>query len=156
MTPSEHIFRAFPSADRRLEVLSPIDNNYNCIAWAAGITNQFWWPGGRLYWPDPAETRCTVDVFKNVFRARFGYEECPDASLENGFEKVAIYEQAGEVTHMARQSTDGWWLSKLGPAWDVKHVRPECLTSNDYGAPIAYMRRQIGTPAAPPVPTDDG
>jgi len=33
------------------QVTSNIDFAYNCIAWAAGDIERFWWPSGQAYWP---------------------------------------------------------------------------------------------------------
>ena len=48
-----------------------------------------------------------MDNGLSAFVATFnilGYKQCADGSLEEGFEKVAIYEPlSGYVVHMARQ-----------------------------------------------------
>jgi hypothetical protein len=41
----DHIKAMFPRlADGSFRVSSDRDQGYNCIAWAAGVTHQRWWP----------------------------------------------------------------------------------------------------------------
>src|SRR2546421_1706079 len=65
---------------------SPYKRRYNCIAWAAGDDQNWWCP--LVYWPDGVDRDDTIDAYLDAFRT-VGYEECADASLEEGFEKVA-------------------------------------------------------------------
>jgi len=60
-----------------------------------------------------------------------------------GFEKIALYSNANESTHAARQLPDGQWTSKLGDFEDIKHVNVECLQGPCYGIAIGYLKRQI-------------
>ena len=114
---------------------------YNCIAWAAGREDDWWWPHGRGYWP--LEKRGTEDVpaFEDAFRT-LGYEPCTNGDLEQDVEKVAIYVKDNKVTHMARQVADGWWISKLGRAEDIKHESTSELEGKEYGNVVRYMSRQ--------------
>ena len=93
---------------------------YNCIAWAAGVDNRWWWPAHSGYWPPGVRREEDTAAFEEVFRL-LGYLPCDNGELEVGFEKVAIYTQSGAVTHMARQTRSGWWTSKLGKADDIEH-----------------------------------
>ena len=72
-----------------------------------------------------------------------GYIECPDGSLEPGYEKVAIYArgQMKVVKHAAWQLDDGTWSSKLGALEDINHKTPENLTSRQYGEPVKFVKR---------------
>src|SRR5437773_1217674 len=93
-------------------------NGYNCIAWAAGKTDNWWWPidDPSAFWPIPIDPLdpVTLDAFIKAF-ATEGYLVCADGSLENGFEKIAIYvDRGGEPTHAARQLLNGTWTSKMG------------------------------------------
>ncbi len=73
-----------------------------------------------------------------------GYELCSDGSLQEGFEKVAIYESlSGYVLHMARQLPTGRWTSKLGGLEDIEHASPAELEGREYGAVVQYMRRIV-------------
>ena len=78
-----------------------------------------------------------------------GYEPCDDGSLEEGFEKVAIYESpSGYVMHVARQLHTGRWTSKLGQLEDIEHAGPDELEGREYGRVVQYMRRVANPPSS--------
>ena len=122
---------------------SPYKRRYNCIAWAAGDDQNWWCP--LVYWPDGVDRDDTIDAYLDAFRT-VGYEECADASLEEGFEKVALFAvtAAGRLIpqHAARQLPDGRWTSKIGRAEDIEHDSLEAVTCDDYGVPVRYMKRE--------------
>jgi len=136
-------------------VKSPLDTNYQCIAWAACRTDRVWWPWDdpRFYWPPgfakfPLYAPVPVDSFVEVFEKKFGYRLCGSPSFEFGYQKVAIYENAREATHMARQHFLGWgWLSKLGQEEDIFHPQltdvagDVASTAGQYGQVARIMRR---------------
>ena len=102
------------------EVTSPRTTQYNCIAWAAGCDDRWWWPGG-LYWPNGVERESTVAAFIKAFGSK-GYTPCESPDFDPYFEKVALYVGIdGLVTHAALQKGDGTWTSKLGQQWDITH-----------------------------------
>ena len=112
---------------------------YNCIAWAAGDTDRFWWPGD--FWPADVPRKVTRKSFVRAFED-LGYSVCKCSSLEAGFEKVAFYEHGGKPTHAARQLLNGLWTSKLGTWYDISHLL-EGLSGKHYGKPAVFMRRPI-------------
>ncbi len=134
---------AFPELrEARYAITSPRDASYNCIAWAAEDDERWWWPAPHAYWPKGAPLRATLSAFVEAFR-ELGYEQCRDASLEAGWEKIAIYAKAdGTPTHAARQLGDGTWTSKLGKDVDISHETLESLCGDHYGAPTVIMRRR--------------
>lgn len=68
-------------------ITSPATPDYNCIAWAAHDAERWWEPG--RYWPTPTPPEdYGIGVLVQAF-ASLGFEECADALLESGFEKVA-------------------------------------------------------------------
>src|SRR5947209_19920089 len=80
---------------------------YNCVAYAAGDTRRFWWPGdypprSRDYWPLGVPNEPTMEAFIQAF-ATIGYAPCGSGEFEPGYEKVAIYAQGDEVRHTATQ-----------------------------------------------------
>lgn len=80
-------------------------------------------------------------AFETAF-GMLGYEKCADDSLEDGFEKIALYASpAGEPKHAARQLPDGMWTSKLGPQEDISHTTPNGVTGAAYGEVFMIMRR---------------
>ena len=121
------------------QLTSPPTKQYNCIAWAAGKNDKWWWPI-RGYWPGQGRRDESPKAFIEAF-ARFGYSPCESDSFEAGFEKVAIYVGSnGIVTHMARQLTDGRWTSKLGEGVDIAHML-EGITGERYGEVAKILRR---------------
>lgn len=126
----------------RYEITSPCDANYNCIAWAAGDLENWWWPIpiAMYYWPSGIAREETLDAFRLAFESR-GYQVCDDGGLEDGFEKVAIYtNDAGMPRHAARQLQNGTWTSKCGEYWDISHEL-RGLHSKLYGREVLFMSR---------------
>ena len=131
--------RFFPSLrDAEYEITSPEDDGYNCIAWAAGDIERWWWPHPDAYWPH-ASLEVSVDAFVRAF-AEFGYSPCDCADLETGWEKVAIYAEANKPTHMARQLSTGRWTSKCGENNDITHGLGD-LAGDTYGEVVAILKR---------------
>ncbi len=125
------------------QVTSPPTPDYNCIAWSAGDTEHWWQPG--LYWPleidfDDCGTGALIQAFETL-----GYAVCDDGSLEQNFEKVALYGSVLFYTHAARQLPGGSWTSKLGKAEDIEHQTPEVLAGGLYGDVVEFMKRPIPT-----------
>lgn len=132
---------AFPKLNNRYCITSPETSRYNCIAWAAGRDDRWWWPDPPpySYWPEePREL--SLSAFIRVF-GNFGYEICDTTSLENGFEKVAIYIKDDLPTHMARQLESGDWTSKCGDFEDIRHTL-DGLEHSDYGVVTVIMKRE--------------
>jgi hypothetical protein len=131
---------------------SEASDDYNCIAWAAFDDTKRWDPDEmeQHYWPPSIPRVINLEVFKEVFR-RLNFEDCDDATFENGIEKIAIYATSdGQPTHIARQVDNGIWTSKLGYWEDIEHYNLECLGGEKrdyfgrimlYGKPVSYMKR---------------
>jgi hypothetical protein len=129
-------------------VTSPEDTRYNCIAWAAGDDTRWWWPGvlaqviGGYYWPI-SNARETIGHFEAAF-ATLGYARCQTDDYEPGYEKVAIYVDAGgSPTHAARQTDDGGWVSKLGRLEDISHPDIGGVSGESYGEVGVILRREV-------------
>lgn len=123
-------------------VTSPATIEYNCIAWAAGDNEAWWWPDpfDQYFWPSGIPRVVTIDAFVKAFEF-LGYTVCPDANYEQGYEKVAIYaKQDGIPTHAARQINSEKWTSKIGGLEDIEHDI-NSLSGPIYGDPIIYMKR---------------
>ena len=138
----------FPALSQDAVETSPQDDSYNCIAWAGGDTERWWWPGDfptdATHWPIPSADE-TVEGFVEAFRS-LGYETCDDGFLEKGFEKVALYADTdGLPTHMARQLSSGKWTSKMGELEDIEHPTSEELCGDSYGVITRYMKRRVQT-----------
>jgi hypothetical protein len=126
--------------------MSDYDPVYNCIAWAAGDTENWWWPSGSPddYWPPGVPCEESLDAFVLAYQT-LGYVACDDGCLEPQFEKIAIYGlmTRGTIspTHAARQLSNGCWTSKLGPHEDIEHMFPTCVECSDYGVVVRLMKR---------------
>lgn len=133
---------AFPHLDDDgFTETSPATADYNCIAWAARHTDQWWWPDplGVYYWPDGVSRIETIDAFYQAFEA-VGYVRCEDGQIEGMAEKVALYVLNGKPTHAARQLPDGNWSSKLGKWIDITHTL-HGLEGPAYGQVAGFLKR---------------
>jgi hypothetical protein len=139
----ERIFPGLANGDYR--ITSPFDSDYNCIAWVAGDTQHWWWPGPDLeseYWPDGVAREVTVDAFRAAFVA-LGYAPCANENLEAGFEKVALFaDLQRKPTHAARQLSNGRWTSKLGKREDLEHALRD-LAGAIYGSVALILKRPV-------------
>ena len=139
---ADYLAQAFPKlTSEGFEVVEQPSRRYNCIAYAAGDTSEWWEPIARSYWPDYATRSDRIESLIEVF-AGLGFEQCQDSSLESGYEKVALYEEGGVWEHAALQTPDGRWRSKMGEGPLIEHRSPESLSGGMYGSPTIYMRRQ--------------
>lgn len=114
---------AFPAlAGSRYAVTSAATGTYNCLTWAAGETDRWWWPDpmGVGYWPEGAPREETLAAY-----ATSGFAPTSDPAPEPSFGKVAIYVRSGLPTHAARQLPNGRWTSKLGRDVDIEHALPD-------------------------------
>lgn len=124
------------------EITSPQAIYYNCIAWAAGESDRWWWPviSPTAYWPPGVPRETSVAAFEAAFQT-LGYVGPATSELESDVEKVAIYVGAdGDVTHMARQLPDGSWTSKCGRLEDIRHPHLDSLV-DVYGKAVRFLRR---------------
>ena len=125
------------------QITSPRDDRYNCIAFAAGDDQNWWWPdsAGEDAWPAGVARAETLEVFREAF-ATLGYVVCGDDRLEPGYEKVALFALAGLPKHACRQLPNGRWASKLGRSEDIEHALHD-LTGTAYGKAVLFMKRPI-------------
>jgi hypothetical protein len=125
------------------EIKSPKDTAYNCIAWAAGDSGNWWWPDedGEDTWPVGVTRRATVAAFRDAF-ASLHYVTCDDDRLEDGYEKIALFALAGVPKHATRQLPTGRWTSKLGLLEDIEHALHD-LTGMAYGSVVLVMKRPL-------------
>ena len=86
---------AFPGLARGgYTITSPSNKDYNCIAWAAGDAENWWWPVSpdikEVFWPAAVPRAETISAFRAAFAA-LDYIECGGEDLEPGFEKIALF-----------------------------------------------------------------
>jgi hypothetical protein len=113
----------FPNlAQTNYKITSLRTYDYNCIAWAVEEDDRWWSPNAdEYYWPEGAPTELSLTAVIQTF-GLFGYTPCQTADLEPEHQKIAIYvNTGGELTHVARQLTNGKWTSKLGDWEDIEH-----------------------------------
>jgi len=141
--------RSFPnefpnSVQEPFLITSPQDVRYNCIAWAFGDNEKFYWPSDlpEYFWPKNVKKEESVDAFIGLYKS-IGYTNCEDGEPENGHEKIAIFALDGEPKHAARQISDGLWTSKLGSHVDATHTI-HAMEGGMYGNVAQYMKRKAG------------
>jgi hypothetical protein len=127
------------------KITSPKTPTYNCVAFAAGDTSQWWEDTGNIrvrgyYWPPGAQSSYTIQGWMRVFELH-GYVETEDRTLEIGYEKIAIYASDNSPEHVARQKASGAWTSKAGRGVDMEHTL-ESLEGDLYGKVVKIMKRK--------------
>ena len=107
----------------------PPSKEYNCIAWAAGIDNDWWEPTEGRTWPGNAPR---------------GLAGCKIASLVMVFESAdfVLCADGPEWMHAARQLETGKWTSKMGEDELIEHDTPEDLVGPWCGQIVKYMQRK--------------
>lgn len=139
------IERSFPRLTQNgFALTSEQTPDYNCVAWAAGEKNRWWWPDalGVSYWP-PGVTR-SEDLFAFITAfEQLDYQPCKSGDREEGCEKIAVYvaPSSGVPIHLARQLENGRWTSKIGCIEDIEHDL-EDLCGEQYGHIGAFMKRK--------------
>ena len=113
------------------------------MAWAAGSNERWWDPSPGYYWPIAAREGTLeelIDYFKSL-----GFTEPAGAEFEKGVAKIAIYEDAGDYTHAAKQVDNGKWSSKLGRSEDIEHESLASLEGHKpaYGKVAVVLKRPI-------------
>lgn len=138
--PIENLFPNLTQVGYR--VTSTASLVYNCLAWAAKDDQQWWEPvsGPGYYWPSGVSCEYTVEALVQVYGS-LGYTLCADSSLEEGFERVALYGKVQGYTHAARQLPHGKWTSKLGHLEDIEHDTLAALEGAEYGSVLHIMKR---------------
>jgi hypothetical protein len=139
--PLKELSGIFPSLNATQNTItSPIDPNYNCVAWAVEDKLRWWEPFGLIipasfppyHWPDNLPHDLLPQTFVSFFEVH-GYEVTHDPKLENDVEKLAIYVRENEFQHVARQLPSGRWTSKIGPQEDIEHDLGDLESDIPYG-----------------------
>ncbi len=124
---------------------SPKKKAYNCLAWAIGISNlQIDMLYFRdVYELDPNTLDHSANGYAECINRYYGFEICDSAEVEDGFEKIALYEDnRRDFTHAARQLDNGKWTSKMGTYEDIEHDDLDAVAGAFYGKPSVYMKRK--------------
>src|SRR4051812_42310617 len=75
-------------------ISSPATWEYNCVAWAVGVTDTWWWPLPGRYWPSGVPREETVEAFLAGF-ASLGYFPITAEGPDPDVERVALYARGG-------------------------------------------------------------
>lgn len=127
--------------DSAFYVYSPPDFNYNCIAWAMGMSDR-WGSHDNVpwaWWPPTVKKNGHPESLINAFKY-FGFEICDNGIVEDGFDKVALYQKNGLWQHAAKIIDNGVYYSKFGCNVDAHHG-PGNILFEGYGEIYAYMKR---------------
>jgi hypothetical protein len=121
-------------------------NGYNCIAFAAGKKDKWWWPINipGAHWPEGLpRDQVTLANFISAFETE-KYFICDNGDFEDGYEKVAIFvDDTGEPTHAARSLPEKVWTSKMGKGEDIKHRTLREVEGRAYGKATAFLKRPL-------------
>ncbi|HZS46515.1 MAG TPA: hypothetical protein VFC63_15675 [Blastocatellia bacterium] len=105
---------------------------------------------GAYFWPVAAKSSDDIESWLEIFQLQ-SYTICDSAELEEGYEKVAIYVDEYRLpTHVARQTYNGKWESKLGKGKDIQHDTLDLLEGNvadEYGTVSRILKRKLRTAA---------
>lgn len=111
--------------------------NYNCIASAVGINNEWIWDKVDSY--GNSNGRVEVSDFDNFF-ASFGFAPSTNCGFTTGVDKIALYGHPSpppgtgfEPTHAARQVTGGLFESKEGRDKKIRHGAGDLGGGGTYG-----------------------
>jgi hypothetical protein len=150
---SEENEKLFPNLTRAVyNKTSEQDSFHNCIAYATGDEGQWWEPPLQEgitepghYWPEGAPKDLKLSSLVKAYELH-GFKTCADDAFEDGYEKVALFEEkSGDYTHAAKRLKDGTWRSKLGDSEDIMHLTCAALEGNEekpaYGKVKIYMKR---------------
>lgn len=143
--------------DTSFYVHSPQNRGYNCIAWAMGFDDRWvdyilnspkkWWPQGVTTDFKPSSL---VSAFESM-----GFEVCDDDSIEQDYDKVALYKtgpfknpltgtlETEGWTHAARVIAPGVYHSKIGESFDIYHGSGDVFVGSSYGSVYRFMKRPI-------------
>jgi hypothetical protein len=105
----DRIRQLFPRLETtRFDITSPPDTRYNCVAWAAGDTRRWWWPGEVpfSYWPAGVRREESVDHFIEAF-ATMGYELAASGDHDYRLGVIANPLVATAVSRTSRRSSEG-------------------------------------------------
>lgn len=140
---AENLENLFPNLKRAgYKITSEADVDYNCVAWAVGDARQWWEPLPGFYWPPGVRKEHSLATYIRIFVIH-GYSPCDAAELEPDYQKIAIYVDAdGIPSHVARQTGDGKWTSKIGELEDIEHDTLDALEGEAYGIVFQIMKRK--------------
>lgn len=131
------IRRHFPNlTNESLQIKSRQTDDYNCVAWAVGIDDD---------WIQFKDEYGNLDVNLSTYIKYFqalGFSITEDRAFVNGIHRIAIYYVSGEFKHVSFQLADGIWASKMGDWEDIHHQTLESLVGPSYGTELTIMQKK--------------
>lgn len=93
--PEQELEAVFPGlVGAAWEIASPRDPTYNCVAFALGDTDRWWWPlalpASAAHWPEDVPRAETVEAVASML-ATLGFAPTDDESPSDELWKVALY-----------------------------------------------------------------
>src|SRR5262249_24346848 len=88
--------RLFPNLKSgHVRVTSRKTRQYNCIAWAVGISDRWWDPNPGYGWPvslnyDTLNDIDTIEILEQAYKS-IGFIVCEHPNWEEGYETIALY-----------------------------------------------------------------
>jgi hypothetical protein len=113
---------------------------YNYHAYSLEIYDE-WCGSSQKNWPhDKIDRSPSLENYIKYFNLH-GYNMCEDDSLEERYDKIALYvNKNNNVTHSCRQFGE-LWRSKLGPGGILEH-KLEWICGDIYGNIGCIMKRK--------------
>ena len=154
----EEFYQYFPDLrrDSKFDITSPETDIYNCIAFAMGFEDRrvdyspeiegHWWPPIPVCDEKPSSL---VEAFRFM-----KFIECEDGSIEEGYDKVALYKvkegynqfgiwEPEHWTHASKIVDVNECHSKMGEMNDIHHRDGDVFAGTIYGEIFQYMKRPI-------------
>jgi hypothetical protein len=125
-------------------VTSPKSQAYNCFAWVVEDRERWWQPTpeDEFYWVEGVSMEETLSAYIEAYQT-LGYAIFDTATLEAGYEKIALYiDDEGIPVHATKQLATGKWSSKLGWLEDIEHEL-EGLTGERYGQVGQVLKKLV-------------
>ncbi len=137
------IQRDFPGLnDENHKETSPVDFEYNCLAYVLGDFRNWWEPPGLFghYWPDGFPADVSVDTAVSILKLHGYMVEVRIGTIPDA-EAVAVYADGSEWTHFAKFSNNVWF-SKLGEGTDISHERLDSLEGY-FGKVVRILAKHV-------------
>jgi len=124
------------------QITSPFDVDYNCIAWAAEDSNNWWEPDpfNQYFWPSGIGRHYSLRSYQQAYEL-IGFQICESVAYNKLYDRIALFSDIeGRPTHATRQLASGFWTSKLGRDVDIEHEL-HAIEGEFYGHVFCIMER---------------